>query len=447
MVGLSARYISKLPETILDPAVGPTTFLRALHDKKLLSSYHRVLAYDIEEKFVNLSKRFLTENNINGEVKLGDYLLERGVIKADFIIMNPPYVRHERIPQQLKVRYLSFIQEKLGARVNGRSNLYIYFLLKSIVDLSDDGIMCAIIYDALKHSFYGQEALNIINRYCEILKIEDVKMPFNNVLVDASILILRKKSIEVRILNKHKEKENKLPQGFVHLCDLVDIKRGTGLLNTNVFMADPEDKFYEFATIFIKKSIKIENIVVDRNHKERAYLFNEKIMPPKALINWLGEKVESMKASGCQNGLVNLLNIRKKYPQRWFLHPAIRAKIIFNYYIRSTPRHYLNPYDLPIADNFYAISPKGLDFRCAWFLLNSSYYKNAIMKAGRPQGNGLHKVQVYEYKSAIVPDWRCLSNKELGELQNMALNCMKDRCSLEEITAISDEFIEKNLKV
>jgi hypothetical protein len=447
MVDLSARFMSKSFKTILDPAVGPTTFLRALHNKRLLSSEHRVLAYDIDKKFVNLSKRFLEENRINGEVKFGDYLLEKKVDKADFIIMNPPYVRHERISQESKLNYLEFIQDKLGVRVNGRSNLYVYFLLKSIVDLERNGILCAIIYDAIKHSSYGQEALNIIKRYCEILRMEDVAMPFNNVLVDASILILRKKSIEGKMPNEHKEQEKRLPRNFVHLSELVDIKRGTGLLNSNIFMATPQDRFREFSTPFIKKSIKIGGIVVNKRHDEKAYLFDNDSMLPKSLINWLEEKVESMIENGCREGLVNLLNIKRKYPQRWFLHPVVRGKIIFNYYIRSTPRHYFNPYNLPIADNFYAISPKGFDSSCAWFLLNSSHYKDAIMRAGRPQGNGLHKVQVYEYKSAVVPDWRCLGSRELFRLREIALKCIKDRYSLEGITEISNEFIKNNLKV
>ena len=437
MIDKSSQYFTFSPKTILDPAVGPYTFIRALHLKKILSKNVKIIAYDIDKRFVNLTKEFMKNNNIQGQVINCDYLLDKNTPKVDYIIINPPYIRHERIDRYRKKLYSDFIKNNFGVKLNGRSNLYIYFLLKSIIDLEKGGILCAIIYDSIRHTKYGLEALNLMKHCCDILSLEDVKMPFDNVLIDAMILIAKKKIKQGTYYNDVTN-TNIVPNNFVRLNEIVKIRRGTSLLNARVFLANRSEKYYKYAQKFIKKSIKIDGLIIKQNHPEKAYLFDTNSVIPDKFPQWLEEKVDKLKIGSLK--IMSLQNKKKKCPKRWFLHPIIKSKIIFNYYIRNYPRYFFNPQEIPIADNFYAIYPINFDDYCAWILLNSSYYRKAILDVSRSQGNNLHKVQVYEYKQAIVPDWRLLSREQLEKLKKETQSYEN---KLSSIIEIGDRFIKK----
>jgi len=444
MIDKSKQYFNFSPKTILDPAVGPYTFIRALRLKRMLSKNVKIIAYDIDKRFVNLTKEFMKNSKIQGRVILYDYLLDKNTPKVDYVIINPPYIRHERIDRYRKKLYSDFIKNNFGVKLNGRSNLYIYFLLKSIIDLKKDGILCAIVYDSIKHTKYGLEALNLMENYCDILSLENVKMPFDNVLIDAMILIARKK-IKQGTYYSNVTNTNIVPNNFVRLNELVKIRRGTSLLNTRVFLASRSDKYYKYAQKFIKKSIKIDGLIVKQNHPEKAYLFDTNSVIPDKFPQWLEEKVDKFKIGSLK--IMSLQERKKKCPKRWFLHSIIKSKIIFNYYIRNHPRYFFNPLEIPIADNFYAIYPIDFDDYCAWILLNSSYYQKAILDVSRSQGNGLHKVQVYEYKQAIVPDWRLFSREKLKKIRKEAQSCIDKHSSITEITEIGNRYIKEIIKI
>lgn len=441
MVSLAMQHLEKPPEVVIDPAVGPATFIKAMFDEGLLDKA-TVYAYDSDFKFTKVTRQFMKQHALKGEVSYTDYLLCKNG-KADLVIMNPPYVRHERIPREAKNKYAERLNLPFNSKLNGRSNLYIYFLLKGILDTKPNGILCAIIYDAIKHSQYGQEAMRIIQEHSNILEIINVTTPFRDVLVDATILVLKRNGNGD--INAFKEDTpDQIPARYTLISNLVNIKRGVGLLNSSVFMARPEEKFYNAANYFIKKSSRLNKMVLGQSHQEKAYIFEYGQRIPRGLPGWLLEKAKVSVGNKPQR-LKTLLNVRLKYPNEWFFHKVVSSKIIFNYYIRKFPKYILNPFNLPIADNFYAIEPKDFDYECAWVLLNSKQYQDAILKAGRPQGNGLMKIQVYEYKKAIVPDWRVLTEKQLRELKRIALTCQKENLNASDISFLASKFVKDNL--
>jgi methylase of polypeptide subunit release factors len=72
--------------------------------------------------------------------------------KFDMIIMNPPYVRQEKInglinsKQILKAHFADH-----GFKIPEKSNLYVYFFLKTLGHLKDQGVLVAITYDECEH--------------------------------------------------------------------------------------------------------------------------------------------------------------------------------------------------------------------------------------------------------------------------------------------------------
>lgn len=443
MAELAFKYSPNGPNIIIDPAVGPATFIKALYKYRLIRASTQIIAYDIEQKYVDYSMKYLKRLGIDGLVFLDDYLLNNNKIKADLIIMNPPYIRHERIPPDLKNKYLNSI----GYNIDGRSNLYVYFLLKALKDLKNQGILCAIVYDTIHYSKYGKKLWEIIKSELKILKTENVEMPFNNVLVNAVILVAKKKKSRSQLFLNIPTSINPLPDKYAYLKDLVFIQRGTGLLNTSVFMAKPKDDYFNYSKQFIKKTTKIDGMIVQKDHSERAYLFEDYSSVPKSLQDKLQQKVDKIYSIKGRDRTKTLRDTIKRKPKRWFLHKIVRSKVIFNYYFRKEPRFLLNPYELPIADNFYAIKPFNFNEECAWILLNSSYYKQSLIKASRPQGNGLSKIQVYEIKNAIVPDWRKLSKYEINSLAEIAKKCKAENLNKVMITKLADNFVSRHLLI
>lgn len=71
--------------------------------------------------------------------------------KADIIVMNPPYVRQENIPEDKKKYYNS------THKLNKKSDLYGYFLIRSLQLLREDGVVSVISSDKWLETGYGAD--------------------------------------------------------------------------------------------------------------------------------------------------------------------------------------------------------------------------------------------------------------------------------------------------
>ncbi|MEM4091289.1 MAG: DNA methyltransferase [Thermoplasmatales archaeon] len=68
---------------------------------------------------------------------------------ADIVVMNPPYVRQESIPEKKKNYYTS------KYNLDKKSDLYAFFLVRSLWHLSEDGVVSVISSDKWLESGYG----------------------------------------------------------------------------------------------------------------------------------------------------------------------------------------------------------------------------------------------------------------------------------------------------
>ncbi|MDP1522105.1 MAG: N-6 DNA methylase [Methylotenera sp.] len=409
---------------VLDPACGPATFSKVLHEAKL--SKVSISCYDLDERMASFTKKVNSLAGFKGNTLNKDYLADTDLEKSfDLVIMNPPYIRQELIPIKDKEKYHLYLNSQLGEIVDRRSNLFVLFMLKGIVDLKPGGIMCAIVYDAISHSQYGKKALAILNQHAEIEASKHVKAPFNNVLIDAQILVFRKRAVPLTgKLNLPAIQQHQ--SGTVPLDQLLDTKRGTALLYRKAFLANEADPFFSNATPFFCKQAKLKGLVVKPDSK--AYLFESEQAINKKLATWLKHKVEEV----ASKKVVKLAHSKKAGP------------LLFNYYVREAPRHLWNPDMVTVSDNFYVSMPKhGFPPIAAWLLLNSDAFIKPILSSGRSQGNGLTKLQVFEYKQAIVPDWTTLTESEIAELISVATTLTSNNASYSEIIKTANKTAER----
>ncbi|MBI4432351.1 MAG: hypothetical protein HY592_02575 [Candidatus Omnitrophica bacterium] len=411
------EYGDSLPETVVDPACGPATFEIAMHRTGYIPN--QILAIDCDNQLVGYTEKVANDLQLPVIAHKSDYLLMfklKGT--ADIVIMNPPYIRHENLSDQIKGQVFEYLSEELDFSFDRRSNLYCYFLLKAILDLKVGGVLCAIVYDSLKNTMYGKRVSEILRQYTDLISSQNTLAPFQNVLVDAQILICRKRLDRNKKIDEKNEEVCK--RGHTKLSDLLVMQRGTAIPFRKVFIAKPEDPYFETSRPFFAKQNKIDGLLLNKA-PERCYMVNDNINP--LVKRWIRNR---LKVFGKE---VNSINVR-----------PVKGKILFNYYVRSRPRHLFNPTQIPVSDNFYVSEPiNGFPAEAAWLLLNSSGYIKPILEAGRSQGSGLTKLQLFEYRNSIVPDWRLLTSKKINTIQTEAVGLLKKATSFDKVQECANQ--------
>jgi hypothetical protein len=74
--------------------------------------------------------------------------------------------------------------------------------------------------------------------------------------------------------------------------------------------------------------------------------------------------------------------------------------------------------------------------------LNSEKYLEPIVLASRNQGSGLQKLQLFEYKNVVVPDWRLLPGKEVAKLLRLSRTLIAHEASYSAVRQAADKAIQ-----
>ena len=422
---LMGYLIGEPPYRILDPAIGPATFIEAF--SRYFSDQDipiRFSAYDIDQRMCNYTQDYCRTHNIKMCVHNNDFILSDIDEMFDGIIMNPPYIRHEHISVETKNAYYTKIEHDIGEKIERRSNLYVLFLLKSILYLSSGGVLCAILYDAIMHSHYGINAMNLLDKYADLLSNDEVKAPFGDAIIDARIICWRKRETTKNISPKRKQISVQSDKN-VPLGSLLKTVRGTALPYREIFLAKSDDPFFTKASPYFFKQRNPNLLTCE----EVSYAYLDANLE---LQKWLKSRIQNLKSK----------NQNKEYKnEKTLCVKSITGSLCFNYYLRDNPRHILNQKGYAISDNYYVSTPNNnFPSKAAWILLNSDIYLTAIMTQARNQGHGLLKLQAYEYRSALVPNWMLLSQDKINILISAADHFLKENVTYEEFRATATKI-------
>ena len=161
--------LSKL--VVIEPAAGEGVFLNSILERLYKSSkafkfsffsavVHNIILYEIDHKKCEIilqmvvsffcNKRLKYDlKELNKVIRCEDFL--KSDVKANLIVGNPPYVRHENIPDDKKELY-----KKSFATFNHRSDLYICFFEKALKSLLPQGQLCYICSNRWLKNQYGK---------------------------------------------------------------------------------------------------------------------------------------------------------------------------------------------------------------------------------------------------------------------------------------------------
>ena len=196
-----AKWITgnKNLNTVLDPAFGLGIFARAIRQTNKECS---IKGFDIDENILRLAANIF-DNEKNTSILLKDYMFNDWENRYDGIICNPPYFKFHDYEN---IATLKEIEKKLGLKLNGFTNLYTLFLLKSTCQLNVGGRAAYIIPSEFLNSDYGKLVKsylikNKLLRYIIIFDFEE--NVFDDALTTASILLFAndKEKSEVEFIN------------------------------------------------------------------------------------------------------------------------------------------------------------------------------------------------------------------------------------------------------
>jgi len=449
MISLIKEYVSP-NSSILDPCIGPNTFFKAL-PKKLSNCYLKGI--EIDENLINEeTKKFYSDSKRT--LIQGSFFDLKSTEKFDLIVQNPPYVRQELLANGVNSK--KNIKNNLSSSfstVPSQSNLYIYFLLKSILHLNENGIMVAVIYDSWLYSSFGiflKESFIKLGHLTSIYHFK--KSAFDNAEVGATVIKFVK--------TKHSRKST----SYYSLNDLNDLKTYNKLADkpqnlkpkqlltysfNNVSVINYKSKLFQTLTSIVSQPIQRGTSAIVNNH----FIFSEKKYPElkpiiknisriktyivtkeNAFILALDGSISEMTKKyldSVKNKILNTPSDKYKAVKRdialnknWYIIKIkFSGNFIFNYYLRNNIDFIYNPNKHLSSDNFYSVNIEYSELAYL-AILNSSFTRLNILNNSRSQGNGLRKIQLYEFREVKVIDIKNISSKSINELEKLGKSLM-----------------------
>ena len=176
---------NKQMQTVLDPAFGLGIFARAIRQ---INKECIIKGFEIDSTILQQAENIFDYEE-NTTILLKDYMFNDWENRYDGIVCNPPYFKFHDYENKTTLKE---IEEKLGLKLNGFTNLYTLFLLKSAYQLNAGGRAAYIIPSEFLNSDYGKLVKsylikNKLLRFIIIFNFEE--NVFDDALTTASILL------------------------------------------------------------------------------------------------------------------------------------------------------------------------------------------------------------------------------------------------------------------
>ncbi len=405
---------------ILDPCFGQGVFLDSLSEH----GYNNLFGIEIDKQLYNEKK------NENYNLRNVNFLEMDYKNEFDGIIINPPYIRQEEI-NNLKDYGIDkiYLKEKFKKyNISSKSNIYYYFLIKSIESLKNDGEMIAIIPKTWNQTKNGKE---IEKNILKCAKIEDIISLKPNIfgegtLVDVDIVKFKK------IINNNKYEKNycELDDNHVYLSDLAKTRRGITSGDNKFFIFSKEN--LPFSKKYFTKIISSPKQI--KKYETKSDIEYDYILDIKDNYDELNKDIKKYIDSS-----------KKEHEKKdWFKIKKIESfGIIFGYIIRDNIKFIFNNESYLVRDNFYII----YDFQESYYLLlgllNNYYVYNYLENVGKNYGNGILKLQKYDMDSIPIVNPNIISENDKNTIINETMKNTNN--SIENVSKIIEKYEEITL--
>ncbi|MDR3275289.1 MAG: SAM-dependent methyltransferase [Endomicrobium sp.] len=244
--------------SVLEPAFGLGVFSKEIltHKKNI-----KIKGFEIDENIFSVSKNHFN-NNQKINLILQDYMYNDWANKYDGIICNPPYFKFHDYDNK---NIIKEIEEKLNCRLNGFTNLYTLFLLKSIHQLNKNGRSAYIVPSEFLNSDYGKlvkKHLIKTRTLRHIIVVDFEENVFDDAMTTASIILCANDSNNDKVQFTNIKTVNDLKQ----IEDIISIypKRSAQSKTYLIDELDPKIKWKQYYQE--QNSIKYKHLVPFSNY-------------------------------------------------------------------------------------------------------------------------------------------------------------------------------------
>lgn len=426
-------------ESILDPCFGSGVFV----DELIKAGYNKVTGCEIDQYWFN----YVTAQGYSDVVLNNcDFLKYLPKDTYDGIIMNPPYVRQEKIDSLEKYG----ISKKILAdnpcfKVLPRTaNLYMYFIFKGIDLLRNNGEMVVIFPSSWLDARNGIQLKNYLFTECDVVEQLHIH---GDVFTDEAM-------VDVVILKIIKRKPKSYSQPLPRFINVIGEEvQNINPINNTVIDLGLEKSLLTYATVRRGLSTGYNEMFVNPQHSFNINnLCRSLISSPKDVIGFSTEnarldyllavnattaKVKELKdyVSFFEEKIVQEQKPKTLYEKiksnrnNWYYLNTFDGKgLIFSYFVRNDMKFVLNDLDVVVRDNFYVIKPN-IDKYLMFALLNNYYTYYQLELCGKKYGAGLLKLQRYDIENLKLPKIETISNDDIASMIHLAMQVIHDNNS------------------
>ena len=183
-------------KTVYDPAVGGGAFFRAaktiskeIGRKFILAGselHHEVLSDAIAGGLTRADLARVTER---------DFVMQPPDATFECIVANPPYLRHHRLPPDMKATLREFGKNLTGTPLDGRAGFHIYFLLRALTLLKPSGRLAFVMPADTCEGVFARPLWQWITkkfRLDAVLTFTHEATPFPGVDTNAVVFLIRR---------------------------------------------------------------------------------------------------------------------------------------------------------------------------------------------------------------------------------------------------------------
>lgn len=459
---------------ILEPAFGLGIFSRSMYKQ---NPEIRVVGYDIDRIISTYAKDFFVKPRYDVSINNENYLTASWSDKYDGIICNPPYFKFHDYDN---ATLIPIVNNKLHIHLNGFSNIYTLFLLKSIFQLNDGGRMAYIIPSEFLNSDYGVEVKRTLLKsgvLRHVIIVDFTKCAFDDALTTACILLCENSdnsnrvyfsnidnidnlesalteyvtfaSCQLKPENKWKQYyESKKLFKYNHLTPFstfARVSRGiaTGANNYFTFKQSIIEKYNIPLNAFrhcICHAADVQNLIFTDDDFESISKSDKTVFLFDGNGNERDPYVQTYLRLGETNGINNKYLTANRTP--WYaLENRPPSPIWVSVFNRSGLRFVRNKagvYNLTTFHCVYNLGEIDTDILFAYLVTNVA--KEIFLENSRQYGNGLIKFEPNDLNKGNVLDLRLLTTEEKSFILN-AYRKLRFNDSICNITiSILDEF-------
>ncbi len=184
--------------SFLEPAIGTGAFYSALLSEcsKRSKSIKSATGIELDDDFFAAACKLWNDTNIN--LVNRDFIETDCLEKINFLISNPPYVRHHYIGQEQKTKLTTMAKNETGLSPSGLAGLYCYFILCAHKWLAPNAICGWLIPSEFMDVNYGGTLKEYLLNSVHLLRVhrynpENCK--FDDALVSSCVVWFRNETI------------------------------------------------------------------------------------------------------------------------------------------------------------------------------------------------------------------------------------------------------------